>query len=108
MASNSVDQDFGQAIEQLFVDPVRHPDPEKIANIAEVEASGLLDEIKAIADVLWLADQNQDTQFNEDDVANTCRVIRRLVEQKQALDSLASRAREAAKPGTAMLRSVVR
>lgn len=105
MASSSVNQDFAVRFEALFTDPIRHADPAEIARIAECESGGLLDEIKAIAEVLALADQNQDTQFNEDNVSYTCHVIRRLVEQKQALDSLASRAREVAKSRATVLRT---
>jgi hypothetical protein len=96
MADTSVNHYFAVAFEELLADPTRHANPTDLAQRAESEADSILEEIKAISDVLWLADQNQDSQFNEDNIAYTCRVIRRLVEQKQALDSLAWRAREAA------------
>lgn len=106
MAETIVAPEFGMRCEGLFIDPSHHPDPGSLADTAESESYSLLDEIKAVAEVLMLADQNQDTQFNEDTITYTCHVIRRLVEQKQALDSLASRAREAAQRRAIVLRNV--
>jgi hypothetical protein len=105
MADNSVNHYFSAPFERLLANPAQHPNPADLAQQAECESDCILEEIKAISDVLWLADQNQDSQFNEGDIAYTCRVIRRLVELKQSLDSLAFRAGEAAKPHPQALRA---
>ena len=105
MANESVSPK-GVHYEDLFIDPSNHPDPEGVVFAVQCASGGLLDEIKSVAELLWLADQNQDTQFNEDTVAQAASLIRRLVEQKQMLDELECTARGALHTRSTTLRAV--
>jgi hypothetical protein len=90
----------------VFIDASMHQDPAGVAFAVQCESGGTLDEIRAIADLIYLATQNPDSAPNDETIAYAAMLIKRLVDQKQIFDQLEYSAREAARSKAGGLKAV--
>ncbi len=91
MASESVAPQV-PGLSGLFVDPASHGHPRAIARAAQRESSTLMLEMDALAELIFLAETNQESQLNSDTMAYVAMLFRRLSRMKIAFDELETKA----------------